>query len=90
MEQERALAPACVAQLVGCCSTKLKVAGWIPAWGTCLNGRPSWGTCKRPPIDVSFAHLCFSPSLSPSLPLSLKIKSWKEEREGGRAPEQAH
>ena len=28
---------------------------------------------KKQPIDVSLQHQCFSPSLSPSLPLSLKI-----------------
>ena len=32
-----------------------------------------WGTFEWQPIDVSVSHHCFSPSLSPSHPLSLKI-----------------
>ena len=41
--------------------------------GTCLGCGPGpWlGACERHPICVSLT--CFSPSLSPSLPLSLKI-----------------
>ena len=35
--------------------------------------RPQLGTCETQPIDVSLAHRCFSPSLSPSFPLSLKV-----------------
>ena len=31
------------------------------------------GACERQPIHVSLSHWCFSPSLSPSLVLSLKI-----------------
>ena len=34
---------------------------------------PSWGTYERQLIDVSLSHRYFSPSLSPSHPLSLKI-----------------
>ena len=34
---------------------------------------PGWGTCKRQLISVSLIHRCFSPSLSPSLLISLKI-----------------
>ena len=34
---------------------------------------PNWGLCKRQWIDVSLAHLCFSPLLPLSLALSLKI-----------------
>ena len=33
---------------------------------------PSWGVYERQQIDVSLSQWCFSPSLSPSLPLSLK------------------
>ena len=52
-----------------------KAASSIPIQGTCLDCRPGrWlEACKRQPTDVSFSHQCFSPSLSPSLPLSLKI-----------------
>ena len=53
----------------------LKVAGLIPSQGICLGyGLGPWlGVCERQPTDVSLAHRCFSPSLSYSLPLSLKI-----------------
>ena len=37
---------------------------WVASWG------PHLGGCERQLIN---AHRCFSPSLSPSLPLSLKI-----------------
>ena len=30
---------------------------------------PGWGACERQAINVSLSHRCFSPSLSPSLPL---------------------
>ena len=52
-----------------------KVTGWIPSQGTCLGCRPGpqSGACESQPIDASLAHQCFSPCLSPSLPLSLKI-----------------
>ena len=35
---------------------------------------PGWGACERRLIDVSLSHQCFSPSLSPSLPLSQEDK----------------
>ena len=52
-----------------------KVTVSIPSQGTCLGCSPvPWlRTCERQLISVSLAHLCFSPSLSSSLPLSLKI-----------------
>ena len=52
-----------------------KVASSIPSQGTYLGcGRgPQLGVCKRQQMGVSLAHQCSSPSLSPSLPLSLKI-----------------
>ena len=52
-----------------------KVAGSVPGQGMCLGCGPGLqlGMCERQPIDVSLAHRCFSPSLSPSLPCSLKI-----------------
>ena len=34
---------------------------------------PDWGTYKRQVMDVSLTRWCFSPPLSPSLTLSLKI-----------------
>ena len=51
-----------------------KVASWIPGQGTCLGcGSGSWlRTCERQPLCVCHTSV-FSPSLSPSLPLSLKI-----------------
>ena len=51
-----------------------KVSGSVPSQSThlgCWPGSQS-GACERQPIDVSLAHQCFSPSLSPSFPLSLK------------------
>ena len=59
-----------VAQWVGRHPAKQKVTGSIPGQGACLGYRqgPQLGACKRQPIDVSLAHQCFSPSLSP-LPL---------------------
>ena len=45
---------------------------------------PGGGAQERQPIDVSFSHWCFSPSLSPSLPLSLKINKWNLGRKEGR------
>ena len=64
-----------MAQTVGCHPTKRKVTGSIPGQGTCLGcGFSPWvRACERQSIDVSLSHPCFFPSLSPSLPLSLKI-----------------
>ena len=52
-----------------------KVASSIPSQGTYLGCGPGLqlGACERQPIDVSLTHGCFSPSLSPACPLSLKI-----------------
>ena len=57
-------------------SCKVKVAGLIPGQGACLGCEfgPSQGTFKKQLTDVFLSLRCFSPSLSPSLPLSLKIK----------------
>ena len=44
---------------------------------------PHFGACERQPTDVSLSHQCFSLSLSPSLPLSLKINKqniWKKRK----------
>ena len=53
----------------------LMVTSSIPGQGTCLGCAfgPRSGAYETQPIDVFPSHLCFSPSLSPSLPLSLKI-----------------
>ena len=49
-------------------------AGHMPG----LQARsPVGGVQERQQINVSFAHQCFSPSLSPSFPLSLKISKNK-------------
>ena len=65
-----------VAQMVGCCPAKLKVAGLIPSQDTCLGCGPDLqlGEHERQPINVSLAHRCFSPFISPSLPLSQKTQ----------------
>ena len=62
-----------VAQWIECQPVNQKVTGLIPSQGTCLGFRPGphLGAHERQPIDVSLTHLCFSPSLSPSLPFSL-------------------
>ena len=67
-----------VAQWIGCWPVDQKVAGCIPSQGTCLGcgPGPQVGVYERQLIDVSFVHRCFSPSLSPSLPLSLKISKY--------------
>ena len=46
--------------------------------GTRLGCRPCpWlGVCERQPSDVALTHQYFSPSLSPSLPLSLNINKY--------------
>ena len=64
-----------MAQWVGHHPTKRKVAGSIPSEGTCLGCRPGphLGACERRLVDVALARRRFSPSLSPSLLLSLKI-----------------
>ena len=65
--------PDCVAQCVGRCPPNWKVTGAIPSEGTCLGQAPVEEVYERQPIDVSVSHWCFSFSLSPSLPISLKI-----------------
>ena len=60
-----------MAQFIGHRSAKQKVAGLIPgqvhAW--VAGSVPGRDMCERQPTDVSLSHQCFSPSLSPSLPL---------------------
>ena len=51
----------------------------IPGQSTCLGCGPGspLGACQGQPVHVSLTHQCFSPSLSPSLPLSkISIKSF--------------
>ena len=60
-----------------CCKSKvLALISWLSVVlqkGKVASLIPSQGTWERQRIDVSLSHLCFSPSLSFSLPLSLKI-----------------
>ena len=69
-----------VVQWVGHHPEKQKVAGLIPDQGTCLGSVP----------DLRLGHVqegtdqCFSLSLSPSLPFSLKINKILKEKKGGR------
>ena len=67
------LAPVGVAQLTGCHPTNQNVHCSVPSGGTCSGwgSLPSQGALERQPIDISLSQKCFSPSLSPSLPLSL-------------------
>ena len=62
------LALAAVAQRVECQPASRKVTSSIPSQGTCLGcgPGPQLGACERQPVGVS-------PSLHPSLPLSLKL-----------------
>ena len=59
-----------------------RVVGLIPSHGTNLDCDlgPSLGAYARQPIDVSLPHLCFSPSLSPSLTLSFSKQKQKQEK----------
>ena len=64
-----------VAQLVGHCSTKQKVAtGSIPGQGTCLGRKfgPQSGRVQKATDQCFSLTSMFLPSLSSSLPLSLK------------------
>ena len=54
-----------VAQSVGHHPAKLKVSSLVPGWGM-YEGQPT----------KSLSYQCFSPSSSPSLPLSLKINNF--------------
>ena len=80
-------------QLVGRRPPKQKVTSLIPGQGTFLGCSfgPPLGHVQRQPGDVSLSHQCFSPSLSPSLPTSLKdyLFIFREagmevERKGGK------
>ena len=64
-----------VAQLVRHHPTKRKVSGSIPGQGTRLGCgfSPQLGAYKRQSIHVSLSHWYFSPSLFPSLPLSVSV-----------------
>ena len=71
---ENAVAPNGVAQRPGHRPVNQRVVRFparARAW--VVGQAPLLGVCKRQPTDVSLKHRCFSPSLSPSLPLSLKI-----------------
>ena len=41
---------------------------------------PQLGEYQRQPINASITHRCFSPSLSPVLPLCLKINKYLQKR----------
>ena len=63
----------CVAQWVGRRPTTQRAAGSIPSQGAglgCGPGCTGLGGAGQP-INVFLSHQCFSPSLSPSLPLSI-------------------
>ena len=57
-------------------SKKSLVSFLVRAHAWVAGSVPGWGAYERQPIDVSLLHLCFSPSLSLSLPLSLKINRY--------------
>ena len=62
---------------VGQHPAKRKAAGSIPGEGTCLGwGFGPWLGHIRGTTNWCYSHQCFSPSLSPSLTLSLKINKW--------------
>ena len=64
-----------VAQWVGCHPANRKLTCLIPSQGRCLHcgPGPQWGTREKQSVDVSPTYQCFTPSGSPSFPLSLKI-----------------
>ena len=64
-----------VAQWIECQPANQKVRHMIPGQGICLgcSPGPGLGVFERQPIHVSLTYLCFSPFLSPSFPLSLKV-----------------
>ena len=71
-----------VAQLDGCSPSQREVAGSILGQATCLGFRPvSVGVHARGNQLMFLSHQCFSPSFSPSLPLSLKINIQKNDME---------
>ena len=58
---------------------------WFDSWSGNMPGL--WarflaeGIYERQPVNVSLRHQCFSPSLSPSFPISLKInKIFKKKK----------
>ena len=71
-----ACALASVAQWIEYRPVNRKVASSIPGQGACLGCRsgPQLGMHERQLINVSLQ--CFSPFLSPSIPLSLKINKY--------------
>ena len=63
-----------VTQWTECRPANQRVAGPIPSQGTGLGcgPGPQLEACERQLINVSLTYQCFSPSLSPPSPLSLK------------------
>ena len=55
-----------MSQWIKCQPVKQRVAGSIPSQGTCLGYRPG------PQLGARERQPCFSPSLSPSLSLTLE------------------
>ena len=71
-----------VAQWIEHQPVNLKVAGSFPGRGTCPGcwPGPQLGACERQPIDISFTHQCFSPSLAFSLKINKAfLKKKKKE-----------
>ena len=67
------IALAGVAQWIECWPMNPRLVSLIPSQDMYLGcgPGPQLGVCKRQPANVSLTHTCFSPSLSPSLPISL-------------------
>ena len=55
---------------------RLPVQSPVPTHAWAAGLVPSHYMYGRLPIDVSLSHRCFSPSISPSLPISLKVKKF--------------
>ena len=65
-----------MAQWAGGRPAKREVTSLIPTQGTCLGSRSGWSQVRahgRGKRSVLLSHRSFFPSLSPSLPLALKI-----------------
>ena len=70
-----------MAQWTECQPVNQKVTSSIPSQSTCLGcgPGPQLGVWERQLIDVSLVHRCFSPSLSPFLPLPLVVNTSLKE-----------
>ena len=85
--------PAGVAQWIEHQPANPKVTSSISSQSTCLGCRPGphLGHVRgNRPINVSLTHQCFSPSLSPSFPLSKMNKYFLKRKQSRVANQQCN